>query len=160
MYLEERRYDTSIIDFIYLIKYVARNGFDDLNFTRMNYFLGIIRVTSTGEDASSPHCSWKLTCQYNGASKGKCANALCKAKGYPGGSFVDSSNNFCDVSFTSDTVFVYMVDANRIEQVRYPSEARITADCVLLAGLIAFLVSVIFMCTHFTLLLYMYIYML
>jgi len=91
---------------------------------------GMIRVTSTGEDASSPHCSWRNTCQYDDASKGKCANALCKAKGYHSGSFVDSSNNFCDVSFTSDTVFLYLVDTDRIEQLNQAAEARITADCV------------------------------
>jgi hypothetical protein len=90
----------------------------------------MIRVTSTGEDAYSPHCSWTKTCQYDDASKGKCANALCKAKGYPSGSFVDSSNNFCDVSFTYDPVFVYLVDTDRIEQLNQGAEARITADCV------------------------------
>ena len=100
----------------------------------MNYFLGFIRVTSTGEDASSPHCSWSDSCQYDDASKGKCANALCQAKGYLSGSFVNSSNNFCNVSFTSDSVFLYMVDTNITEQGSYNAEASITADCD--AGLI------------------------
>ena len=107
----------------------------------MNYFLVIIRVTSTGDDASSPHCSWYSTCQYDDASKSKCANALCKAKGYHSGSFVDSSNDFCDVSLTSDAVFVYLVDKDRIEQLNLPAQARITADCV--AGLIILLLLVI-----------------
>ena len=108
----------------------------------MNYFLGFIRVTSTGEDASSPHCSWSDSCQYDDASKGKCANALCQAKGYLSGSFVNSSNNFCNVSFTSDSVFLYMVDTNITEQGSYNAEASITADCD--AGLIVFLLSVVF----------------
>lgn len=90
---------------------------------------GFIRVTSTGENASSPHCSWESTCQYDDASKGKCANALCQAKGYLSGSFVNSSNNFCNVSFTSDSVFLYMVDTNITEQGSYNAEASITADC-------------------------------
>ena len=46
-------------------------------------------------DAKSPLCSWVGNCEYNERTKNECAEALCRAQGYNGGSFVDSTNNFC-----------------------------------------------------------------
>ena len=96
----------------------------------LNQFLGYVtRVTSTGRDTSSPHCSYSSTCHYDEASKLECANALCKAKGYPGGLFVESSNDFCVRSLTADSVYVYLLDTNSIQISQNNAESRITADC-------------------------------
>ena len=97
----------------------------------LNRSLGYItRVTSTGMDASSPHCSYLSTCHYDEASKLECAKALCKAKGYPGGLFVESSNDFCVESLTADSVYVYFLDTNTIQISQENAESMITADCL------------------------------
>ena len=96
----------------------------------LNQFLGYVtRVTSTGRDTSSPHCSYSSTCHYDEASKLECAHALCKAKGYPGGLFVESSNDFCVRSLTADSVYVYLLDTHTIQISQNNAESRITADC-------------------------------
>ena len=46
-------------------------------------------------DAKSPLCSWSGRCRFNEETKNECAQALCEAQGYIGGTFVFSSNNFC-----------------------------------------------------------------
>ena len=100
-----------------------------LTHTTLYLYLGFIRVTSTGLDATSPHCSWHESCEYTANTKQECAEALCKASGYPVGLFVKDSNNFCTSSFTTDTIWVYELDTKVISKETSNNEAQITADC-------------------------------
>ena len=59
----------------------------------------------------------------------KCANILCQAKGFPSGLFIEASNNFCEDSFTSEAVYVYILDKDIIQEENRDAEARITAGC-------------------------------
>lgn len=90
-------------------------------------------MISTGKSAASPHCSSLGVCEYNDATKKACANALCIAQGYPIGTFVEASNNFCTSSYTPDNVYVYRLDVKDIVFVDHLTnanrEAKITADC-------------------------------
>lgn len=88
-------------------------------------------VTSDGLTESSPHCSFVLfnNCEYTTATKNECADVLCKAQGYVGGSFQASSNNFCTESYTEDKCYAYQLDTGDIEYDDYTNEARITAEC-------------------------------
>ena len=99
-------------------------------------FSDFLRITSTGKDASSPHCSWKHTCEFDGESKEKCAVYSCKAQGFNAGSFVESSNNFCTSSYSSEKAWVYRYDTNDIfeEPVGRYFEASITANCTTAKG--------------------------
>ena len=101
---------------------------EDLN---SKHFLPVsIRVTSTGQSASSPHCSWRNNpCEYNDANKLECADALCKAAGYSGGTFVAASNDFCTVSYTSGYYWSYLFIENVVDYVNKGNEAQITASC-------------------------------
>ena len=99
----------------------------------MYFWLGAIRVTSTGLDATSPHCSWSSSCEYTAATRQDCADAICKAQGYTRGLFISVSNNFCTESFTKDSyIWVYLVDEKEIRYfdvaIDY-KEAQITAEC-------------------------------
>ena len=87
-------------------------------------------MVSDGQTASSPHCSWASTCHYDDASKQECASALCQAKGYSGGHFVESNQNFCSVSLTSSYIYVYLLDRDVIQLLAWNAESRITADCI------------------------------
>ena len=91
----------------------------------------IVRVTSTGLVAASPHCSSYGTCEYTDATKHECARALCNAQGYSAGSFVKASNNFCNSSYTSLYSYVYRLDFNSVAHRNYDAEAMITADCTI-----------------------------
>ena len=99
-------------------------------------FSDFLRITSTGKDASSPHCSWRNTCEFDGESKQKCAVYLCKAQGFNAASFVESSNNFCTSSYSSEKAWVYRYDTNdvREEPVGRYFEASITANCSTVGG--------------------------
>ena len=87
------------------------------------------RVTSTGLDATSPHCSWSVSCEYTANTKQECAEALCKASGYPLGLFVKDSNNFCTSSFTTGSIWYYDLRMKTIYSAAISVEAQITADC-------------------------------
>ena len=92
----------------------------------------VIRVTSTGNDATSPHCSFAVTWQYTDDTKQECAEALCQAQGYSaGGSFVEASNNFCLYSFVNGYIWFYNLNTNQIQHKDYFAEAAITADCTI-----------------------------
>ena len=93
--------------------------------------MAIARVSSTGQVATSPHCSSFRTCEYDESTKQKCATALCNAQGYSGGSFIKASNNFCNASYTSNYTYVYQLDLNIIAKRKYYGEAMITADCTI-----------------------------
>ena len=80
-------------------------------------------------DATSPHCSWYKSCEYNTNTKQECAEALCKASGYAEGLFVKDSNNFCTSSFTTGSIWVYELDRKEIIKDAAEFEAQITADC-------------------------------
>ena len=95
------------------------------------FFSWIVRVASTGLVAASPHCSSFRTCEYTYATKQECANVLCKARGYSGGSFVEASNNFCNSSHSSIYSYVYRLDLNSVAHRNYDAEAMITADCTI-----------------------------
>ena len=87
-------------------------------------------VISDGLTKSSPHCSFDDSeCEYTTATKNECADALCKAQGYVGGSFQASSNNFCTESYTEEKCYVYLLDNGNIEYGGTTNEARITAEC-------------------------------
>ena len=95
----------------------------------------VVRVKSTGNDATSPHCSWWGKCEYTDDTKQECAEALCSAQGYSGGSFVEASNNFCTkgISHRGD-IWVYalkMSQKNSGQILKYDTgnEAIVTADC-------------------------------
>ena len=102
-------------------------------------FSDFLRITSTGKDASSPHCSWRNTCEFDGESKLKCAVYLCKAQGFNAASFVESSNNFCTSSYSSEKAWVYRYDTNEVKEEPFgrtlvnalwlTNEASITANC-------------------------------
>ena len=103
-------------------------------------FSDFLRITSTGKDASSPHCSWRNTCEFDGESKQKCAVYLCKAQGFNAASFVESSNNFCTSTkaqfLYSEKAWLYRYDTNEVneEPVGRYFEASITANCSIARG--------------------------
>ena len=86
-------------------------------------------IISDGLTDESPHCSYHNDCEYTEATKNECADALCKAKGFTGGKYLDFSNNFCTESFTDHSCYVYAVDENNIQYSYWPNEAQITAEC-------------------------------
>ena len=88
-------------------------------------------VTSNGKVATSPHCSSFRHCEYTYATKQECANALCNAQGYSGGSFVTASNNFCNSSFVTHYAYAYRIDMNNVARTNSYAEAMITADCAI-----------------------------
>ena len=101
------------------------------------------RVTSSGEDSLSPHCSWFGKCEYNDHTKQECAEALCIAQGYTTGIFQDASNNFCTTGIAhSGKIWVYGLSMSTWgstysgEILHYDTnkEAIITADCYNVAG--------------------------
>ena len=103
------------------------------------------RVTSSGKDKTSPHCSYFGKCEFNDHTKQECAEALCKAQGYSTGTFVKTSNNFCTTGIHhSGKIWVYSLKMSRVcwgeaysgEVLRYNTgkEAIITADCKNHAG--------------------------
>ena len=97
---------------------------------------GVI-VTSHGNSADSPHCSWFGNCQYNNATRQECTTALCRAQGYERGTFLSASNNFCERSFTSSAIYVYGLKmstggngySGQILRYNTGNEAQITAEC-------------------------------
>ena len=124
--------------------YLFISVFHSLNHLKLIYFgldsAQVVRVKSTGNDATSPHCSWFTTCEYNEDTKQECAKALCRAQGYSGGSFVEASNNFCTegISHNGD-IWVYALKmstlykgknyAGQILKYNTGNEAIVTADC-------------------------------
>ena len=96
------------------------------------YPLGV--VTSDGRNKTSPHCSWWNKCEFTSATKQECATALCKAQGFSDGAFISASNNFCQTSLTSDSIYVYALkmstnNSGNIVLFNTNKEASITADC-------------------------------
>ena len=88
-------------------------------------------VTSTGEDETAPHCSSSSNCHFDAKTKQICAEALCKAKGFNRGMFLESSNNFCTNSYSSRKGWVYLYDMDRkgVQTSGSLPEAMITARC-------------------------------
>ena len=88
-------------------------------------------VSSTGESETKPHCSSSSNCTFNAESKQKCAEALCKARGFNSGMFLESSNNFCTNNYSSRKGWVYLYDMDQIGEQTSGSlpEAMITARC-------------------------------
>ena len=107
--------------------------YDETNvyITKQYSILGLGLVTSNGKVVTSPHCSSSRHCEYTDATQQECANALCNAQGYVGGSFVTASNNFCNSSYTPDYTYVYRIDMNNVARKKYYAEAMITADCII-----------------------------
>ena len=99
----------------------------------------LTRVTSSGNDDSSPHCSFvgqPENCDYTHITKQECAKALCHAQGYSHGYFASSSNDFCiDDTHTGQT-WIYFVAASRpgysgrTLNKDLQKKATITADCI------------------------------
>ena len=90
-------------------------------------------VISDGLTAASPHASYYSWCEYSDAAMNEFAEALCRAQGFAGGKFLNSSNDYCKKSFTSDFCYVYLLDRDMIEyhDCNYHPEAQITAMCQL-----------------------------
>ena len=89
-----------------------------------------VRVISIGNSMNSPHCTSESDCKYDENSQQQCAGALCKAQGYPGGTFVASSNNFCNSYYRSGYVFAYLIDKDKISAGEFKTNSKISADCI------------------------------
>ena len=63
-----------------------------------------VKVTSDGT-LLKPHCSYGEVCRWDSANKNMCADELCKAGGYAGGTFVSASNNMCESDFASEEIY-------------------------------------------------------
>ena len=109
--------------------------YQDRTFTRfLSFFTVVTTVTSTGLNATSPHCSSFSNCAYTDATKQECAKNLCLANGYNRGAFKSSSNDFCTTSLTESSIWVYALQlsseyAGRIVKHATRSESQITAAC-------------------------------
>ena len=111
-----------------IIYIIIDNLLFDIN--NMQFYLvtsGVI-VTSHGNSADSPHCSWWATCEYTDATKQECATALCRAQGYGRATFLSASNNFCRSTFEWENAYLYRIDRDKIEY-GYGNDAQITAKC-------------------------------
>ena len=122
---------------------VKTNSYNQWKFTRFsfgNFFCSMnclfvmlgctVRVSSIGNSKLSPHCSSESDCKYDENTQQQCANALCNAQGYLGGIFVESSNNFCNSSYTSGIVFAYVIDKDEISSKKFQANAKTSADCI------------------------------
>jgi len=90
---------------------------------------GVI-VTSHGNSADSPHCSYSLNgCEYTDATKQECATGLCRAQGYTRATFLSASNNYCRSSFQSEKAYFYVLGTGKVIYGDYPNDAQITAKC-------------------------------
>lgn len=85
-------------------------------------------VTSDGSKAR-PYCTWSSVCNWDTATKNKCANKLCVSSGFVSGTYTSASNNMCSSSFVSGTYWVFVADTNEVKQAGYANDARITASC-------------------------------
>jgi hypothetical protein len=95
---------------------------------------GAVRVTSDAT-SSRPAVSYSplRLCEWNTASQGQAADALCQAAGYSSGAYVSASNNPCKTSHYSDEFVYYDLVTGKVQR-GYPTRplrnnAQITADC-------------------------------
>lgn len=68
-------------------------------------------------------------CNWTTAAQGECSNALCRAAGYPGGRFVNASNNPCTALYQGGMNHNYFLGYNCTYASPAYENAQITARC-------------------------------